>query len=38
MKIKTIDLQPKPYTLYFLGDIHLGAANHQAEAFARLFR
>lgn len=35
MKIKTIELQPKPYTLYFLGDIHLGAANHQSEAFRK---
>lgn len=35
MRIKTIELEPKPYTLYFLGDIHLGAANHQAEAFRK---
>lgn len=35
MKIKTIELPPKPFTVYFLGDIHLGAANHQADAFRR---
>ena len=33
MKIKTIDLEPKRYIIYFLGDIHEGAANYQQTAF-----
>lgn len=35
MKLKTVELPPDPYTIYFLGDIHLGAANHQAAALQK---
>lgn len=35
MKIKTLTLEPQPYTVAFLGDIHEGAANYQQESFER---
>lgn len=32
MQTKLIEIQAKTATVYFLGDIHEGAANHQAKA------
>ncbi|MGI6540966.1 MAG: hypothetical protein ACOX38_09345 [Bacillota bacterium] len=35
MQTKLIEIQAKTATVYFLGDIHEGAANHQAKALAK---
>lgn len=32
MQTKLIEIQTETATVYFLGDIHEGAANHQAKA------
>ena len=35
MQTKLIEVQARTATVYFLGDIHEGAANHQAKALAK---
>ena len=35
MQTKLIEIQAKTATVYFLGDIHEGAANHQAKALSK---
>lgn len=35
MNVKTIELEPKPYTIFFLGDIHEGAACFREESFRK---
>ena len=35
MNIKIIEVPPKPYVMYFLGDIHEGAANFKEDALRR---
>ena len=35
MKTKVVELDPGSVSVYFLGDIHEGAANHQAKALSK---
>ena len=35
MKIKTIELEPRPYTIVIIGDVHEGNANYQEESFRK---
>ena len=35
MQTKLIEVQARTATVYFLGDIHEGAANHQAKALSK---
>lgn len=38
METKTHKIDGRAATVYFLGDVHIGAANHQKDAFARAIK